>query len=103
MVTLGCIYYLFKLFFTTNITRLISVKLFVRWVYDKYDNTVKPVYEDLPGWQESTVGVNNVEGLPAAARAYIARIEEAVSAPIDIISTGPDRVETIVLQDPFTA
>lgn len=67
----------------------------------EYYSAVTPVYEELPGWQESTVGVQNVADLPANAAAYIARIEEAVGAPIDIISTGPDRVETIVLKNPF--
>ena len=62
---------------------------------------LQPVYEDLPGWSESTVGVQSLEGLPANARAYIKRIEELVGAPIDIISTGPDRAETIVLRHPF--
>jgi len=60
-----------------------------------------PVYEDVPGWQCSTVGVQRLEDLPAAARAYLERIEETVGAPVDIISTGPDRAETIVLRDPF--
>ena len=63
--------------------------------------SVKPVYEDLPGWQESTVGVKDVAGLPKNAQDYIKRIEETVGAPIDIISTGPDREETIVLNNPF--
>ena len=67
----------------------------------EYYSAVKPIYEELPGWQESTVGANSVEVLPPQARAYIARIEETVGAPIDIISTGPDRIETIVLKDPF--
>ena len=67
----------------------------------EYYSAVTPIYEDLPGWQDSTVGVNDVQGLPPAARAYIERIEEAVGASIDIISTGPDRNETIVLKDPF--
>ena len=69
----------------------------------EYYSAVKPVYEELPGWQESTVGVQQVKNLPTQARAYIARIEETVGAPIDIISTGPDRVETIVLNNPFAA
>ncbi|MNR50064.1 Adenylosuccinate synthetase [compost metagenome] len=55
----------------------------------------------MPGWSESTLGVKTLEGLPEAARAYIKRIEELVGAPIDIISTGPDRNETIVLRHPF--
>jgi len=60
-----------------------------------------PVYETLPGWRESTLGATRLDQLPAAARAYIQRIEEVVDVPIDIISTGPDRVETIVLRHPF--
>ncbi len=60
-----------------------------------------PVYETLPGWSESTVGAQSLEQLPANARAYIARIEELIGAPADIVSTGPDRVETIVLRHAF--
>ncbi|WP_339670546.1 adenylosuccinate synthase [Dasania marina] len=67
---------------------------------DDYAKLV-PVYEDVPGWTESTLGAQTLEALPAAARAYIKRIEEVVGAPIDIISTGPDRVETIVLRHAF--
>ncbi|MFV1996374.1 MAG: adenylosuccinate synthase [Acidiferrobacterales bacterium] len=62
---------------------------------------VEPVYEEMPGWKESTVGVKNRSDLPANAIAYLNRIEEVTGAPIDIISTGPDRVETIVLRHPF--
>ncbi|MDH5181254.1 MAG: adenylosuccinate synthase [Gammaproteobacteria bacterium] len=61
----------------------------------------KPKYIDMPGWSESTVGVKTYEGLPANARAYIKKIEEVVGVPVDIISTGPDRNETIVLRHPF--
>jgi adenylosuccinate synthase len=57
---------------------------------------VRPVYESMSGWSDSTVGVRREEELPQAARNYIARIEELVKAPIDIISTGPDRTQTIV-------
>ena len=60
-----------------------------------------PVYEDMPGWQESTVGVKAHEKLPRAARDYLARIEKLTGVPIDMISTGPDREETIVLRHPF--
>jgi len=60
-----------------------------------------PVYEEMPGWQESTVGVREYPRLPAAARAYLARIEALCGVPIDLISTGPDREETIVLRHPF--
>jgi len=62
---------------------------------------LKPVYEDLPGWKSSTMGAKRLEDLPTAARNYLERIEETVGAPVDIISTGPDRAETIVLRDPF--
>ena len=55
----------------------------------------------MPGWKESTVGAKSLADLPAAARAYIKRIEELVGVPIDMVSTGPDRVETIVLRHPF--
>ena len=60
-----------------------------------------PVYESLPGWKESTVGVRNYDDLPATARAYLKRIEEVCAVPVDMISTGPDRDETIVLRHPF--
>ncbi|AXA68754.1 MULTISPECIES: adenylosuccinate synthase [Pseudomonas] len=62
---------------------------------------LQPVYEDMPGWSESTVGAQSLEALPANAQAYIRRIAELVEAPIDIVSTGPDRKETIVLRHPF--
>ncbi|BBM01017.1 adenylosuccinate synthase [Microbulbifer sp. GL-2] len=57
---------------------------------------VEPVYESMPGWTENTFGVRREADLPANAKAYIARIEELVGAPVDIVSTGPDRNETIV-------
>jgi adenylosuccinate synthase len=60
-----------------------------------------PVYEELPGWMESTVGIRSHDKLPAAARAYLRRIEELAGVPIDLISTGPDREETIVRRHPF--
>ena len=62
---------------------------------------LQPVYEEMPGWSESTAGAKTLEELPANARAYIKRVEELVGAPIDIISTGPDRNETIILRHPF--
>ena len=61
----------------------------------------EPVYVDMPGWKESTVGVRNYKDLPANARAYITRIEEVTETPVDIVSTGPDRDDTIVLRHPF--
>jgi adenylosuccinate synthase len=61
----------------------------------------EPVYEDLPGWQDSTVGVRCYEDLPGAAKRYIQRIETLTGTPVDIVSTGPDRADTIVLRDPY--
>jgi adenylosuccinate synthase len=61
----------------------------------------EPIYETLPGWTESTVGAQNYEDLPTNARAYLKRIEEICGVPVDMISTGPDREETIVLRHPF--
>jgi len=62
---------------------------------------VEPIFEVLPGWSESTLGAKSLEDLPENARAYIRYLEEKIEAPIDIISTGPDRNETIVLRHPF--
>jgi adenylosuccinate synthase len=59
------------------------------------------VYEDLPGWKESSVGVTRYEDLPANARSYLERLQTLVGVPIHIISTGPDREQTIVRQHPF--
>ncbi len=61
----------------------------------------EPIYEEMPGWTEPTVGAKTMDALPAAARAYIRRIEELVGVPVDMVSTGPDREETIVLRHPF--
>ena len=62
-----------------------------------------PVYEELPGWMENTVGIRSYESLPKGARAYLERIEELAGVPVDLISTGPDREETIVRRHPFDA
>lgn len=62
---------------------------------------VEPVYEDMPGWSENTFGQTDVNKLPQAAKNYIKRIEALLQVPVDIISTGPDRVETIILRHPF--
>jgi adenylosuccinate synthase len=61
----------------------------------------EPLYIEMPGWKASTVGVKSREELPEAARNYLSRIEALCETPIDIISTGPDREETIVLRHPF--
>ena len=62
---------------------------------------VEPLYKDLPGWKASTLGAKKVDDLPINARAYLGFLEEQVGTSIDIISTGPDRNETIVLRNPF--
>lgn len=62
---------------------------------------VKPVYETLPGWQENTFGARKLEDLPQAAKNYIAFLESKIGAPVDIISTGPDRNETIIKRPCF--
>ncbi len=62
---------------------------------------VEPVYEEMPGWKESTIGVTSYDALPPNARAYLKRLEQLAGIPIDIISTGPDRDQTIVLRHPF--
>ena len=62
---------------------------------------LRPVYEELPGWSESTSGARALKDLPANARAYIRFIEQAVEAPVDIVSTGAERDETIILRHPF--
>jgi adenylosuccinate synthase len=62
---------------------------------------VEPVYEDLPGWKESTYGLTRYEELPGNARRYLRRMEETVGAQVAIVSTGPDRAHTIVLRHPY--
>ena len=62
----------------------------------------EPVLEDMPGWTESTVGITEYDKLPINARRYLERIAEICEVPIDMVSTGPDRNETIVLRDSFT-
>ncbi|MGH1460585.1 MAG: adenylosuccinate synthase [Neptuniibacter sp.] len=64
---------------------------------------VKPVYETMPGWSGSTVGAKSMAELPPEAVEYIKRLEVLIEAPVDIISTGPDRIETIVLRNPYEA
>jgi adenylosuccinate synthase len=62
---------------------------------------IEPVYEELPGWAESTAGITAYEMLPRNARQYLERLQALVNAPIDIISTGPERGQTILLRHPF--
>jgi len=63
----------------------------------------EPVYETLPGWSDTTAGLTNWEQLPLNARRYLERIQTLIGAPIDMVSTGPDRVHTILLRHPFRA
>ncbi len=64
---------------------------------------VEPVYEELPGWRDSTVGITSYESLPRNARGYLERLANLVGVPIDMISTGPERGQTIMLRHPFGA
>jgi adenylosuccinate synthase len=62
---------------------------------------IEPVYEELPGWRESTVGVTSYQALPQQARGYLERLQALAGVPLDVISTGPERDQTIVLRHPF--
>ncbi|MEM6707377.1 MAG: adenylosuccinate synthase [Pseudomonadota bacterium] len=66
-----------------------------------YYDEIEPVYEELAGWDGSTHGARDYDALPAGARHYLSRLEELVGVPIHIVSTGPDREDTIVLKSPF--
>ena len=61
----------------------------------------EPVYEEMPGWTDSTKGVRSWDALPENARNYLQRLSELTETPIAIISTGPDREHTIVVDNPF--
>ena len=63
----------------------------------------KPRFIEMPGWSQSTVGAGSLAALPRAARDYLERIEELGGVPIDIVSTGPDRNQTLVVRQPFNA
>ena len=79
-----------------------KVALCVDYDYeDAGSENPKPVYEELPGWQETTARVKSLEGLPTNARAYLERIESACEIKVDFVSTGPDREDTIILHRPF--
>jgi adenylosuccinate synthase len=62
---------------------------------------VEPVYEELPGWSESTVGITDYAALPINARRYLERVEQLAGVPLDLISTSPDRDHTIIRRHPF--
>jgi adenylosuccinate synthase len=63
----------------------------------------KPVYEVFPGWTEKTFGLTKWDELPLNARRYLERVQELIGAPIDMVSTGPDREHTILLRHPYQA
>ncbi len=67
----------------------------------KKAQAVKPVYEEIPGWQEDITAVRSVDDLPQKTKDYITRIEDLTEVPAQIISVGPDRAETMLLQNPF--
>lgn len=63
--------------------------------------TCEPIYEDMPGWQEKTSAIRDYDALPQAARNYLDRLADVTGIPVDIVSTGPDRADTIILRHPF--
>ena len=62
---------------------------------------VEPIYETMQGWQDSTRGARSWAALPATAIKYIRRIEELIEAPVALLSTSPERDDTILVHDPF--
>ena len=62
---------------------------------------VEPIYETLPGWKESTAGARSWADLPAEAVKYARRLEELIGAPVAMLSTSPERDDTILVHDPF--
>jgi adenylosuccinate synthase len=67
---------------------------------DSYEKC-QPIFEEMTGWSEPTAGVTNYDDLPENAKKYIQRLEELVGVKVTIISTGAERDETIVLENPF--
>ena len=65
-------------------------------------NKIEPVYEVMEGWSESTVGARSWVDLPAKAIKYVRRIEELIEAPVSMLSTSPERKDTILVRDPFS-
>jgi adenylosuccinate synthase len=63
--------------------------------------TVEPIYETLEGWSQSTEGARSFADLPATAVKYVRRIEELIEAPVSLLSTSPEREDTILMHDPF--
>ena len=69
-------------------------------IVDRYAD-VEPVYEEFPGWSESTLGARSLNQLPATAQNYLRRLESIVGVPVDMVSTGADRDHNIILRHPF--
>jgi adenylosuccinate synthase len=61
----------------------------------------EPIYIDMPGWEESTLGVKSYADLPQNAKAYLKRVEELLGVPVHMVSTGPERDQSMFLQNPF--
>ena len=91
-----------------------TIKICTSYVMDGEEVTTPPVgadalarceprYTEIPGWAESTFGVTSFDALPAQARHYLDTIERMSGLPIDLVSTGPDRVETLIRRHPFDA
>ena len=69
--------------------------------YEESAGEPVPVYEEMSGWQDSTASMQSLDELPAAARAYLDRIEEVCETRVDSVSTGPDREHTVIVNNPF--
>jgi adenylosuccinate synthase len=67
----------------------------------KLQSAIEPIYEEIQGWSESTQGARSWRDLPAAAAKYVRRIEELIGAPVALLSTSPQRDDTILMRDPF--
>ncbi|QFQ32366.1 adenylosuccinate synthase [Buchnera aphidicola] len=77
-----------------------TLKIHTSVSFNELEN-MKPIYKKYPGWMKKTLGVRKIENLPSAAKNYIKSIEEIAGIPVDIISTGPDRNDTIIIKNLF--
>ena len=68
---------------------------------EEMQNNIKPIYITMPGWKKSTQGIKNFNDLPLNAKKYINKIEELIDCKVTIISTSPERKDTILIVDPF--
>ena len=62
---------------------------------------IEPIYETMPGWSETTAGARSWADLPAQAIKYVRRVEELIGAPVALLSTSPERDDTILMHNPF--